>query len=69
MGANGMGGVMNEGDLEAWVMGQQVQVGVKDVVALGPNEIVEEQMQASVDIGKHLQQMLIELWWIWKKLF
>ncbi len=43
---------MNEGDLEAWVMGQQMQTCVKYVVALGANEIVEEQMQASVDIGE-----------------
>jgi hypothetical protein len=43
---------MNEGNLEAWVMGQQVQAGVEDVVSLGPSEIIEEQMQASVDIGE-----------------
>jgi hypothetical protein len=50
-----MGGVTNEGDLEAWVMGQQAQATIKDVVALSPNEIVEEQMQMNVDIGEMLQ--------------
>jgi hypothetical protein len=41
-GADGMGGVMNEGDLEAGVMGQQMNV--EDVVALAPSEIIEEQV-------------------------
>jgi hypothetical protein len=36
-----MASVMNEGDLEAWVKGQQAQANVEDVVALGPSEIVE----------------------------
>jgi len=35
---------MNERDLEACVMGQQMQVNVEDVVALGPSEIVEKQI-------------------------
>jgi hypothetical protein len=43
---------MNEGDLEARVMGQQVQMGVEDVVALVQNEIVEEQMQVGENIGE-----------------
>jgi hypothetical protein len=41
---------MNEGNLQAWVMGQQVQAGVEDVVSLGSSEIIEEQMQPSVNI-------------------
>jgi hypothetical protein len=45
-----MGGVMNEGNLEARVMGQQASV--EDVVALAPNGIVEEQVQAKEDIAK-----------------
>ncbi len=41
---------MNEGNLEARVMGQQASV--EDVVALAPNGIVEEQVQAKEDIAK-----------------
>jgi hypothetical protein len=47
---NGMGGVMNEGNLEARVMRQQA--GVENVVALAPNGIVEKQLQAKEDIAK-----------------
>ncbi len=46
----GMGGVMNEGELEVGVMGQQVNV--EDVVALAPNEIVEEQVWVGEDVIK-----------------
>jgi hypothetical protein len=49
-GINGMGGVMNEKDLRAWVMGQQVNV--EDVVALALNEIVDEQVWLGEDIAK-----------------
>jgi hypothetical protein len=62
-----MGGVMNEKDLEAKVM--RHQVSVEDVVALVPSDIIEEQMQVGENVGEHLQQMLIELKWIWKELF
>jgi hypothetical protein len=47
-----MWSVMNERDLEARVMGQQVQMGVEDVVALIWNEIVEKQMQVGENIGE-----------------
>jgi hypothetical protein len=49
---DGMRNAMNEGNLEARVMGQQVQMGVEDVVALVRNEIVEEQMQVGENIGE-----------------
>ncbi len=58
---------MNEKDLEAKVM--RHQVSVEDVVALVPSDIIEEQMQVGENVGEHLQQMLIELKWIWKELF
>ncbi len=43
---------MNEGDLEARMMGQHTQANVQDVIALAPNEIVEEQMQVGENIGE-----------------
>jgi hypothetical protein len=49
---NGMGGVMNEEDLEIGVIKQQVQANVEDVVALTPNGNIEEQVQTRVDIGE-----------------
>jgi hypothetical protein len=41
---NGMGGAMNEEDLETWVIKQQVQANVENVVALTPNGNIEEQV-------------------------
>jgi hypothetical protein len=44
---------MNERNLEARMMGQQAQANVQDVlVTLAPSEIVEEQVQAGVDVGE-----------------
>jgi hypothetical protein len=52
---------MNERDLELGVMGQQV--GVEDMVPLAPSEIVEkEQVQARKTWGKHLREMLLEVY-------
>jgi hypothetical protein len=50
--ANGMGGAMNEEDLETWVIKQQVQTIVEDVATLTPNGNIEEQVQTHVDIGE-----------------
>jgi hypothetical protein len=50
--AYGMVGVMNEEDLEVGLIGQQAQVGVEDVVALVPSEIVKELVQANENIGE-----------------
>jgi hypothetical protein len=47
-----MGGVMNERNLEARMMGQQAQANVQDVIALAPSEIVEEQVQVGESIGE-----------------
>jgi len=49
---DGMGGAMNEKDLETKVIGQQTQVGVEDVHTLILNGNIEKQMQANVDIGE-----------------
>jgi len=50
--ADGMGGAMNEKDLETKVIGQQTQVGVEDVHTLILSGNIEKQMQANVDIGE-----------------
>ncbi len=49
---DGMGGAMNEEDLETRLMKQQVQVDVEDVGALTLNENIEKQMQVGVDVGE-----------------
>jgi hypothetical protein len=46
---DGMGG---EGNLEAGVVGQKMQISAKDVVALVVPEIVQEQVQVGGDIGE-----------------
>ncbi len=50
--AYGMVGIMNEGDLEARVIGQQAQASVENVVAFVPSEIVKELVQANENIGE-----------------
>jgi hypothetical protein len=50
--ADGMGGAMNEKDLETKVIGQQAQVGVEDVHTLTLSGNIEKQMQADVDVGE-----------------
>jgi hypothetical protein len=47
-----MVGIMNEGDLEARVIGQQAQASVENVVAFVPSEIVKELVQANENIGE-----------------
>jgi len=49
---DGLGGAMNEEDLETRLMKQQVQVDVEDVGALTLNENIEKQMQVGVDVGE-----------------
>jgi hypothetical protein len=44
-----MGG---EGDLEAGVVEQEMQVSIEDVATLAIPEIVQEQLQASRDVGE-----------------
>ncbi len=48
---DGIHGVANERDMEARAMGWQMQVGVEDLVRLVPTQIIQEQMQTSVDVG------------------
>jgi hypothetical protein len=52
--ADGVHGVVNERDMEAGAMGQQMQASVEDLVTLAPAEIIQEQMQANVNVGKIL---------------
>ncbi len=42
----------SEGDLEANVVGQEMQVLTKDVVALAAPEIIQEQVQVGGDVGE-----------------
>jgi hypothetical protein len=44
--ANGIGGVMEEGDVEVGVIRQQVE----DTIALAPNENIKEGVQANVEV-------------------
>jgi hypothetical protein len=46
---DGMGG---EGDLEARVVGQEMQISTKNVVTLLAPEVVQKQMQVGGDVGK-----------------
>jgi hypothetical protein len=58
-----MGGVTNEGCLEARVMGQKMNV--ENVVPLVLTKIVEEeQVEASENVGEISMEMLIKLRWI-----
>jgi hypothetical protein len=49
---DGMGGAMNEEDLETRVIRQQVQANVEDLGALTLSENIEKQVQVGVDVGK-----------------
>jgi hypothetical protein len=58
--ANGVHGVANERAMEARAMGQQMQVGVEDLAALVPIEIIHEQMQvATMRILLHWFQLIL----------
>jgi hypothetical protein len=52
--ADGIHGVSNERDMEAGAMGQQMQASVEDLATLALAEIIQEQMQVSVNVGKTL---------------
>jgi hypothetical protein len=53
-----MGG---EGDLEARVVGQEMQISAKNVVTLLAPEIVQKQVQVGGDVRKNLLYMHIKL--------
>ncbi len=62
---DGMEGAMNEEDLETRVIGQQAQIHVEDVGALGLSGNIEKQVQVGVDVGEtsttKVNRIMVEL--------